>query len=420
MRRNLRSFAPIIRGVAAAALLLLAAPVAAAPSSHDLNVKTDCGAVGNGVVDDTGRIQHCIERSAATGQAVYIPTGRYRITAPLAVSSSNTTIYGTGSSRTLIVQDAPASPIFRIGEGRSPIDRIALRGLTLFYSSSHPTGIAVICRMCWRTYFQRLSLGGGGAGAHLSSGLWVSGGNQVFVEDSVVTNDTSQGLYFSNVGDVFLSNVEVNQRSDDTKSTGIIFDTGVGGIYAVNVNVTAGETAFLFENTQHAVPPNFGFFTNCLADTVNGVGWHFKAATSMRLTNSWAATASNYGIMIENDVDGLSITDSRIYNNGLTGTLLRAGARNVSVKASTISGNSRLAPRRNPGIYIEANVSNFQILDNVIGAADGFSNSQSYGVVIAPGSSDDYMIVANDLHGNARGGLRDDASGTHAVTANNL
>ncbi|MDV6330688.1 glycosyl hydrolase family 28-related protein [Asticcacaulis sp. 201] len=405
----------ILLGVALA--ILPTAPAFAA--DRDLNVKTDCQAKGDGVADDTAKIQACIDRAAHSQQAVYIPTGQYRITVALRIANHDTTVYGTSSTNTTLIQSDAVQPVFHIANGGTPIDRVTLSNLELYYSAKSPTGFAVLCENCWRTYFRQMNFGRAGGGANLGTALWVTGGNQVFVQDSVVTAATVQGMYFAEVGDVFLSNVEVNQVDTSTRSVGVVFDTGVGGIYATNVNVTGGHTGFLFENTLKKVPPNFGFFTNCLADTLNGVGWNFDSALSMRLTNSWSATAAVHGI-IARDVDGLSITDSRIYNNGEIGVLLQAGARNVSIKDSTIAGNSRRAKQRYPGISVEAGVSDFQILGNMIGGADGFGNYQSYGVQIADGPSDNYMIVGNDMHRNLDGGLRDGAAATKKVVANNM
>jgi hypothetical protein len=394
-------------------------PAPAEAATGDLNVQLDCGAKGDGAADDTGRIQACIDRAAHSGQAIYVPAGVYRITAQLRIANNSTTIYGTNSATTSIVQTNGAAHIFNISNTGNPIDRIQLRDLELLYSTPKPTGFAILCDTCWRTYFQQLNIGRAAGNLYMGTGIWATGGNQVFVQDSVITHATGQSLYFAGVGDVILSNLEVNQRDDSTSSVGIVFDTGVGGIYATNVNVTGGHTGFLFQNTGGRVPPNFGFFVNCLADTLNGVGWNFQAAQSMRLTNSWSATAAVYGMIVK-DVKGLSITDSRIYNSGGEGILVQAGATDLTIKDSTITGNSRLDPNKHAGISIAAGVSGFQILGNMIGAADGFANSQSYGVLVAPGGTDNYMISGNAMWKNVSGGLRNGATGTHNVVANNL
>lgn len=60
-----------------------------------LNAKTDFGAVGNGVADDTAELQAALV--AAAGKALYLPTGTYLVTGALSFPS-NTTIFGDGAS----------------------------------------------------------------------------------------------------------------------------------------------------------------------------------------------------------------------------------------------------------------------------------------------------------------------------------
>lgn len=406
---------------AAAALLLALAPVPAlarAPT-QDLNVRTDCGATGDGSTDDTTSIQSCIGTAAGSGQGIYFPPGTYKITAALTISSGNMLLYGTHSGGTRIVQFTPADNLLTIANGGNPVNQVSVRDLQLQYAGANPTGMTVYCDDCWRTTFQHIVFGDPTTAHLFATGIWADGGNQVFVEDSQFNVAASQGMYFMGTGDVYLSNLEVNGQATDTTTTGIVFDSGVGGIYAVNVNVTSGETGYLFENTQAGgIVPKFGFFTNCLADTLNGVGWDFEAASSMRLTNSWAATG-DYGILVKS-VQGLSVTDSRIYNNVSAGIWLRSGATDVSLKDSTVTQNSRTSSGSFPGILVDAGVGRFQILDNEIGAADGFGATQSYGVVIASGASDNFMLVGNDLQNNVSGEYSNGGRGSHQVIASNL
>lgn len=410
-----------IFGSAAVAILLTLAPsraFATAPT-QDLNVKTDCGAAGDGSTNDTTKIQSCINTAASSGQGIYFPAGTYLVSAALTISSGNMQLYGTNGGSTRIVQSTSSANVFTIANAGNPVNQVTLRQLQLEYSSANPTGLTVYCDNCWRTTFWHVIFGDPGIPHLFSTGIWANGGNQIFVEESQFNLTASQGMYFTGTGDVYLSNLEVNDDSSDTNTTGIVFDSGVGGIYATNVNVTAGETGFLFENTQSGgIVPKFGFFTNCLADTLNGVGWDFEAAASMRLTNSWAATGF-YGI-IAKAVDGLSITDSRIYNNSQAGIWLDTGATDVTIKDSTITANSRTVPGADPGILVAAGVGRFQILNNEIGAADGFGSTQSYGVLINSGSSDNFMIVGNDLQNNMTGEYTNGGTGVHTVIQSNL
>jgi Pectate lyase superfamily protein len=406
---------------AAASLCVAVGPsraFATAPT-QDLNVKTDCGAAGDGSTDDTTKIQSCIASAGTSGQGIYFPAGTYKITAALTISSGNMLLFGTNTPATRIVQYTSSANLFTIANGGSPVSQVTLKDLQLEYASAGPTGITVYCDDCWRATFRHVIFGDPGTPHLFSTGIWANGGNQVFVADSQFNLTSSQGMYFVGTGDVYLTNLEVNDYSGDTGTTGVVFDSGVGGIYATNVNVTSGETGFLFENTQSGgIVPKFGFFTNCLADTLNGVGWDFEAAASMRLTNSWAATGF-YGI-IAKAVAGLSITDSRIYNNSQAGIWLDTGATDVSIKDSTVTHNSTGSPGADPGILVAAGVGRFQILGNEIGAADGFGSTQSYGVLIASGSSDNFMIVGNDLQNNITAEYSNGGTGVHSVIQSNL
>jgi hypothetical protein len=419
--RNRNVLSGGLLGAAAAALLLTLTPLCAWATSptRDRNVKTDCGAAGDGSTDDTRSIQSCIGAAASSGQGIYFPPGTYKVTAALTITSGNMLLYGTNSGSTRIVQHTSSANLFTIANGGKTVNQVTLRQLQLEYASRNPTGLTVYCDNCWRSTFWHVIFGDSTTPHLFSTGIWANGGNQIFVEDSQFNFTASQGMYFRGTGDVYLSNLEVNDSSSDTTTTGVVFDSGVGGIYATNVNVTSGETGFLFENTQAGgVDPNFGFFTNCLADTLNGVGWDFEAAQSMRLTNSWAATGF-YGI-IAKAVHGLSITDSRIYNNSQAGIWLDTGATDVTVKDSTITRNSRTSPGADPGVLVAAGVGRFQILGNEIGAADGFSSTQSYGVLINRGSSDNFMIVGNDLQNNLTAEYSNGGTGSHTVIASNL
>ena len=69
-------------------LLMLASAVFAdefvGPFSSWKNVKTDYGAVGNGVADDTTALQNALNAmGAGTFKVLYIPAGTYKITSTL-------------------------------------------------------------------------------------------------------------------------------------------------------------------------------------------------------------------------------------------------------------------------------------------------------------------------------------------------
>ncbi len=106
--------------------ILLASLAQAAPKFDDefvgpfaswVNVKTECGAKGDGVADDTAAIQkgiNIVNPANATRKVLYLPAGTYRITGTLQVPRTEhnqtigTGIIGEDPATTIIKWDGPA------------------------------------------------------------------------------------------------------------------------------------------------------------------------------------------------------------------------------------------------------------------------------------------------------------------------
>lgn len=84
-----------------------------------LDAKFDFGAVGDGVADDTAKLQAAIDEHILRGVELKIPAGTYRTTATLTAVGNNVMISGAGGNRTKIKPDAYTYDAMVIGPGVS-------------------------------------------------------------------------------------------------------------------------------------------------------------------------------------------------------------------------------------------------------------------------------------------------------------
>lgn len=122
-----------------------------------VNVR-DYGAVGNGTADDRTAIQAAIDAATASGQTVYFPAGRYRVTGPLVLTHNSSLTgdnLGGGDYRTLnlgstIIELDSATPgtnLFNVDQSdlRSTfVWNIAVRNMSLTNSGSGGNGLNLV------------------------------------------------------------------------------------------------------------------------------------------------------------------------------------------------------------------------------------------------------------------------------------
>ncbi len=70
----------------------------------EFNVK-DYGAVGDGIVDDGPAIQSALNAIPSEGGSVYLPSGTYKVTAPINIRKANISFIGEDKNKTTIVTD---------------------------------------------------------------------------------------------------------------------------------------------------------------------------------------------------------------------------------------------------------------------------------------------------------------------------
>lgn len=398
---------------------------ASLPTPGEFNVVDDCGATPDGTTDNLSALTACIADAEDEGKTLYFPPGEYAIDGTLSVTKGGYTFYGNNRATVKIIQQDAGADIFDIDSGTGAVvNQTTLRGMELSYESTSATGTALDCKNCWRVYVQSMGFGDNADPAITKMGgygIKADGGGQFNIIESVFSYPVDTAIYAVEIGDLMMADLEVNLSSNPT-DIGIHLDTNVGGAYMTNINVNGGGTGLLTTNSRNGVPPNYLYLTNFLADTQAQIGMDLQSAQSVVLTNAWAASAGETGIVV-GDVLGLTVSASRIYNNGGIGIDVTSGAEDVSIQDSRIAGNSRSfgGGSRKPAIVLRDGADGVMIQGNRIGPMDSFVASQSYAIHIENGYGDVLMISDNNLLGNVTGEIDNDATvGTHWVVADNL
>lgn len=102
--------------------------------ARPINAKTDFGAVGDDVADDTSKLQAALDAGKAQLKPVYIPAGTYRLTQALTEYWNGMTIYGDGKVSTVLKQYTANQNGLSVPQ--NPDDRLFIHDLRIIYAGA--------------------------------------------------------------------------------------------------------------------------------------------------------------------------------------------------------------------------------------------------------------------------------------------
>lgn len=235
-----------------------------------------------------------------------------------------------------------------------------------------------------------------------------SPGNAVITGNTMsctAPGDFLAGVFFA--GTAISSGIWISENNIFQASYGIFMGPGTGGEVSQVFSIgNAYQSTVL--NGIIAAPTGSGFVRVFVS-----IGDNIEAGQSAGM-----AFGAFGGV-----VDSVSVSNAKVVLNGGIGIWLRSGSSNSIISNCTVAQNSQSTPAALPGVLVDAGVSKWQINGGVFGPADGSPvdlNTQSYGIQVAAGASDNYSIVGAYIPVNATGSLSDAGTGTHKVIANNL
>jgi hypothetical protein len=165
-------------------------------------------------------------------------------------------------------------------------------------------------------------------------------------------------------------------------------------------------------------------FQNLLCDTCSNAGIDINPTSTgtvygLNFSTCWSSSSTNHGFYVNApstaSVNGIRVIGHRSLNNGKNGYLVSSQyCTNTFFDSCDASGNSQSSAHSYPGFEFGVNVSGFSVTNSKSGNEDDFSGTtQSYGILVDAGTSNNYVITGNNVTGNFTAGISD--SGTGAI-----
>lgn len=368
---------------------------------------------------------------AVGGGAVYFPGGSFNFYGPfIAPTTVPLTVQGTGSGSNLIINQTTGTVFTFTGAGvdytikdlqiktagGTPRNLIAistgatstftvsglrLSGFHIYFNLFGPTNLVYIAGNFLNNPFT------GGIGVQFATD-GTSPGNAVITGNTmtcVAPGDFLAGIYFA--GTAISSGIWVSYNNIFQPSYGLYISPTSGGEVSQLFSTGNAYQATAL-NGIIAAPSGSGF-----------VRVFVSIGDNIEVGSGSGMAFGGFG----GTIDGINISNAKVNLNVGTGIWLRSGTSNSVISNCTVAQNSRTSSGTFPGLLVDAGVSKWQVNGGIYGPADGSPsnlNTQSYGIQVAAGASDNYSIVGTYIPANATGSISDSGTGVNKVINSNL
>lgn len=388
-----------------------------------INVKDPpYNAKGDGVTDDTAAIQAAL--NARPGPYVFLPSGVYLLTGQLTIPSNAALIGMTGRNWTApasVLKQTVASSATLVLPGGS--NGVRLEHLTIYYSPNQGTlgGDAIVLPgNVNATYVEDVMIGNAYRGIVLSG----NSNNANYFHAVDVYGCTSVGISIVGTlgGAPHIANVFSSFHTDGqlNGSIGVLVRGSVeslklsgGELLNSNPQIQIDSPGGDIVTYQHA--PAWVRLSDLVLDGGTGAGLVVNTAVLLSMTGVVATSNALGGFNISN-VDTVAASSCQAVNNGAPGWSLGTGSAHVTLSGCTGTKNT------GSGVSVAAGVSDFVIQGGSYSGTypiSGWVKVQAYGISVAAGASDRYVIADNLVSGNTTAGISDGGTGVNKRVANN-
>jgi hypothetical protein len=367
------------------------------------------GAKGDGVANDIAAINAAI--AANPGQVIHFPAGTYSTNASIVVSASGTKLKGDALWGVQISCTTLNTPIINITAQFG-----AVESLSVIYAGTPVAGASAIyvnnssvnlINFVTRNGYNGVEITSLGVGATLTN--------------FSALNYVNVGVLLTDVNDVFIHDFIINAGSLTLGALGgirlfgnvqaLVVQSGdvLSGVYGM----TTGSTT----NTYNA-RPSYNKFTNVFFDSGNN-GAYLTNTVATTFDSCWfASTKSGYGVQLTS-CDTVVFQKCQIINNWQHGAVVQSGCSRIVFEACQAISNGQQTSATYHGILITAGISDFRIQGCIAGNQIGFNATQQFGIIVASGGSDRYIVADNLINNNLSSGVSDAGTGVNKRVANN-
>lgn len=367
---------------------------------------------GTTTYDATAAIQAAIDEAGTRGH-VYFPAGVYKITAALEMSDQGVTLCGESRLSTIIRQDTMAENVLEVTG-----QYCRVRDIGITYGAGTPSGIAIES-LGFFCHYSDIVIQRCGTGVKFSTG-----GGQKMTNFEVLEYE-SVGLLFTSVNDVFVSGFILNAGTQARGVLGGIRLTEMAeAIIVQNGDIISGKYSLTTDSAAYSAGsrPAYSNFTNVFCDS-SAEGSIIENMVESEFIGCWFSGGRSgvgfAGLDIRQS-NSLKFVNTRFFQNGAAGVLVDSTAKLVRFIGCTANSNSfTTGVGVSHGFHFVAGTSDFSLLGCTATNELG-SGQQGYGIFIAAGASNQYVVADNYLVGNATGGMQDAGTGILKKVTGNI
>ena len=367
------------------------------------------GAKADGVTDDTASIN----RAAALGGEIHLPSGSYLISSSINTTISGTKIIGSGVCNCKIYQSSSSSKVFNNTASKFYVEGVEVdytvtpaEGAIAFYSSGADSRIKNI-------YVDKCYIG-----------IQFDGASDQTADHFTIYNYVNAGVHFKAASGCYLDSFILNAISASNGINGGIYLSDQCEMPLVTNGDILNGVYSLYTTAATYAPgsrPAYGNFTNVYFDSA-AAGSYIDKVVDFNFNGCWFSggrSGVGYSGCNLGSTDSVSFVDTRFVNCGAHGANVSANAQRTLFSGCKALGNGQTTGTGvSHGFYFAPNTNSFQLL----GCEAGnylFIGVQGYGIYVDTGTSNIYTISDCNLVGNYTNSLFDGGTGVTKKIANN-